>query len=41
MRVPWETVLEGPAVELLNVICYAKDKAAFREEEIKKWQKRH
>lgn len=41
MRCSWEDVLRGPAVEFLNVICYAKDKAAYREEQVKKWKRDH
>lgn len=41
MRVSWDEVLKGTVVEFLNVICYAKDKAAREKEEIDKWKMRH
>lgn len=39
MRCSWDDVLRGTALEFLNIICYAKDKAAFRAEEIRKYKK--
>ena len=38
MRCSWDDVTRGTALEFLNVICYAKDKAAHREAEIKKFK---
>ena len=41
MRCSWDDIFRVSALEFLNVICYARDKAAHREEEIKKWQRRN
>ena len=41
LRVSWDTVLEKPAIEFLNVLSYRRDKAAFEADKIKQWQKTH
>lgn len=41
MRCSWDDACGLTALEFLNVVCYARDKAAHREEEIKKWRKEH
>lgn len=41
MRCSWDDVTRGTALEFLNVICYAKDKAARRDEEIRKWKNKN
>lgn len=41
MRCSWDDILRVTAIEFLNIICYSKDKAAWQQDEIKKWQKKN
>lgn len=41
MRRSWDEVLAGTAVEFLNVICYARDKARHERDELDKWKRTH
>lgn len=41
MRCSWDDVLRGTALEFLNVICYARDKAAHEKEELERWRRTH
>lgn len=40
-RCPWSEVYEMGVIEFLNVLAYARDKAAKQKEDIDKWRKRH
>ena len=37
----WERVWQMNLVEFLNIICYLKDKADFKNREIDKWRRTH
>ena len=39
MRMSWDDVLKGTALEFLNVVCYARDKREREQEEIKKFKR--
>lgn len=37
----WDKVWQMNVVEFLNIICYLKDKAEYKNKEIDKWRRSH
>ena len=41
IREPWGVVFDMGVMEFLNILCYAKDKAAFEKKQIDDYVKKH
>lgn len=40
-RTSWDVIFNKPAVEFLNILAFAKDRAEWEKEKMDEWKRRH